>query len=426
MRDMTQASAVSTLARSETIPFRSGIADSPVEQKAIPGRKMSVVVLTDFDRLEEYIPAWEELARSALEPNPFYEAWMLIPALRFLGKGKSLQLVLIFADNQARLNGPPVLCGVFPLERNLRYKGLPVSVLSLWKHLYCFLCTPLVRAERARECLSAFFDWLASDSQSPLMEFNYVSGEGPFHQALVDCLNDRASLSFVSSLYNRALFKPSASADQYLRAAMSREHRKDVRRRSRRLSEEGHVEFVALEHERDVDAWLTEFMQLEFNGWKREQGAIAVKAEYRNYFMTVAKEAFKRGRLMMLGLRLDDQPVALKCNFLADSGGYAFKIAYDESYSRFSPGFLLEIENIKRLHAQPGIEWMDSCAVPVHFMINRLWLDRRTIQTVLVPTGKGLGELVVSLMPLIRWVNRKVRAISSSQSKISNNMENQA
>lgn len=388
---------------------------------------MFVIAVTDFDRLEDYIPAWEELARSALEPNPFYEAWMLVPALRLLGKDKRLQLVLVFAQNQARANEPPVLCGVFPLERKRRYKGLPVSVLSLWKHLYCFLCTPLIRADRARESLSAFFNWLASDSQSPLVEFNYVSGEGPFHQALVDCLNERASLSFASNIYNRALFKPMESADQYLRAAMSREHRKDVRRRTKRLSEEGRVEFDALEEGKEIDIWLEEFIRLECAGWKKEHGgAIAAKEEYRDYFTTVAKEAFRRGRLMMLGLRLDDRPIALKCNFLAESGGYAFKIAYDESHSRFSPGFLLEIENIERLHAEPEIEWMDSCAVPVHFMINRLWLDRRTIQTLLVATGKSPGELIVSLMPLIRWLNRKVRSISKSQARASNKMEDEA
>ncbi|HVG17795.1 MAG TPA: GNAT family N-acetyltransferase [Blastocatellia bacterium] len=423
---MTSAFAASTTAPSEIIPLRPVGPEPPKQQTAIPGRDMFVIALTDFDSLEEYIPAWEELARSALEPNPFYEAWMLIPALRLLGEGKSLQLVLVFARNQTRPNAPPVLCGVFPLERKPRYKGLPVSVLSLWKHLYCFLCTPLVRADRERECLSAFFDWLASDSRSPLVEFNYVSGEGPFHKALVDCLNERSRLSFVSDLYNRALFKPRASADQYLRAAMSREHRKDVKRRAKRFSEEGRVEFVALEQERDVDLWLEDFIRLEFGGWKREHGgAIGSKEEYRNYFTAVAKEAFRRGRLMMLGLRLDGRPVALKCNFLADGGGYAFKIAYDESRSRFSPGFLLEVENVHRLHARPQIEWMDSCAVPVHFMINRLWLDRRTIQTLLVSTGKRPGDLAVSLMPLIRWLNRKVRGVLNSRAKVSNNREDE-
>jgi len=118
---------------------------------------------------------------------------------------------------------------------------------------------------------------------------------------------------------------------------------------------------------------------------------------------------------MMLALELDGQRVAQKCNFLAGNGSFAFKIAYDEDYARYSPGLLLEIENIRQVHAAREIEWMDSCAVPIHFMINRLWLDRRTIQTALIPTGKRPGELIVSLMPLIRWINRKVRRISSPQ-----------
>ena len=117
----------------------------------------------------------------------------------------------------------------------------------------------------------------------------------------------------------------------------------------------------------------------------------------------------------MLALELNGKPIAQKCNFLAENGSYAFKIAYDEDYARYSPGLLLEIENIEHFHATPEIEWMDSCAVPDHFMINRLWLDRRTIQTVLIPTGKRGGDLIVSLMPLMRWINRKVRGIKRPQ-----------
>lgn len=382
---------------------------------AKPGREMRVVVLKDFSSLEQYIPAWEELADSAIEPNPFYESWMLIPALRTVGVGKDLRLVLIFAPDKANPKAPPLLCGVFPLERKPRYKGLPVSTLSLWKHLYCFLCAPLVRADCARECLSAFFDWAASEpSNGRLVEFNYVSGEGPFHQALVDCLQQRLSLSFVSHLYTRALLRPRASGDDYLRSAVSREHRKDLRRRRNRLSETGNLEMTSLETDGDAHKWIEDFMQLEASGWKSKLGgALASNETNRAYFRAVAIEAFRRGRLRLLALELNGKAVAQKCNFLAGNGAFAFKIAYDENYARYSPGLLLELENIKDFHDSQEIEWMDSCAVPNHPMINRLWLDRRTIQTVLIPTGKPGSDLIVSLMPLIRWINRKVRGIKN-------------
>src|ERR1044072_9433301 len=160
---MKSSSAVAVLeantaALNDASPNDAALDDSPPRKQAQkPGGEMFVRAIKDFSSLEQHIPAWEELAAAALEPNPFYESWMLIPALRTLGAGKDLQLVLIFAPDKARPTAPPVLCGVFPLERKPRYKGLPVSTLSLWKHLYCFLCAPLVRADCARQCLMAFF-----------------------------------------------------------------------------------------------------------------------------------------------------------------------------------------------------------------------------------------------------------------------------
>ena len=42
-------------------------------------------------------------------------------------------------------------------------------------------------------------------------------------------------------------------------------------------------------------------------------------------------------------------------------------------------------------------------------MINRLWKDRRLMQTVLVATGRRGGDLAVSVLPLLRWGQRLVR-----------------
>jgi hypothetical protein len=54
----------------------------------------------------------------------------------------------------------------------------------------------------------------------------------------------------------------------------------------------------------------------------------------------------------MLALRLDGRPIAYKLDFLAGRGSFSFKIAFNENYGRYSPGELLEIENVRRLQAQ--------------------------------------------------------------------------
>ena len=53
---------------------------------------VEVVPVHDLDR---YLDEWEELASNSLEPNPFFEAWQLRPALEAYGgdRGTGLRFV---------------------------------------------------------------------------------------------------------------------------------------------------------------------------------------------------------------------------------------------------------------------------------------------------------------------------------------------
>jgi hypothetical protein len=372
--------------------------------------RYSVVALDGAAGLEKYTSAWDGLAAAAAEPNVFYEPWMLLPAVRAFGGGLDLQFVLVFASDAERPQVPPLLCGLFPLERAPRYRLFPVSVLRLWQHLYCFLCTPLLRAGYAAGALAAFFHWAATSRRgAALVELPLVSGEGPFHQALVEDFHDRAPLALVTESYTRALLVPRGDAQAYLTAALATKRRKELRRQEKRLAEAGRLEYVTLGPDGNVAEWVEAFLGLEASGWKGKEGtALALRGPDRAFFQEVAAAAFQRNRLMMLGMYLDGRPIALKCNFLAGPGSFAFKIAFDENYARYSPGVHLEMANVEQVHRRAEIRWMDSCAAAGHFMINRLWLDRRAVQTVLVSTGRRGGDLTVALLPLLRWLKRRL------------------
>ena len=66
---------------------------------------MSVVVINDFTVLEKYVPAWEDLGANAIEPNAFYEPWMMMRAIRAFGAGRRLQFALVLANEPARHDG---------------------------------------------------------------------------------------------------------------------------------------------------------------------------------------------------------------------------------------------------------------------------------------------------------------------------------
>ncbi len=378
------------------------------------GAGVSVVVINDLTALEKYVPAWEDLAANAIEPNAFYEPWMLMPAIRAFGAGRRLQFALVLANESARHDGEPLLCGIFPLEQQNHYQGLsrklPFKTLSLWKHKYCYLCTPLVREGCGRQVIAAFFDWLNAGSHDcSLMEFRFIAGEGLFNDLLIDYFERHAKLHYISMYFLRAMFRPTIDADTYLCAALSAKHRKMIRRQERQLSEIGRLEYDALTPDDDVAVWIEEFLRLEAGGWKgRENTAIASYESDQSYFRSIAKEAFRRGRLSMQALRLDGRPIAYKCDFPTGRGLFTFRIAFDENYARNSPGMLLEIENVRRLHARSQIEWVDSCNDSVSFMFNRLWPARRTILDVVVGAGKTWGDWMVAAIPLLKLLNRKL------------------
>src|SRR5947209_4002365 len=79
--------------------------DAPDPPTAWEQGPVSVVVLDDVAALERYAAAWDDLAAAAVEPNVFYESWMLLPALRLLAGGDKVLVVLVFVHTPQRNKG---------------------------------------------------------------------------------------------------------------------------------------------------------------------------------------------------------------------------------------------------------------------------------------------------------------------------------
>ena len=375
------------------------LTDAPVPGRPAPpaAADLQTELVTDWSRLEALEQEWQDLAAGAVEPNPFYEPWMLLPALRAYAPGARVEVLVASATHRGRR----LLCGLFPIAWR---RGRA----ELWKHRSCYLSTPLLRAGFGQAALRCFFDHL--ERRTGLVRLDDVPGDGPFHLHLVDELNRRGWPSLVSSWYTRALFRRAGSGDEFLERALNAKRRRELRRQRARLAEQGRLELCELSPGEDPTPWIHEFLALEAGGWKGAAGvAAALHPAERAFVEEMAARAHQRGRLMMMGLRLDGRPIALKYNLLAGDGSFAFKITFDESFARYSPGVLLEVENIQRLHQMPEVRWMDSCAAPNRFMINHLWPERREMQTVFLSTGRALPSLLLALVPLFQFARARLR-----------------
>lgn len=367
-----------------------------------------VALLLKPSEMPAYRPACEALAKEALEPNAFYEPWMLLPALETLAD-ETLRFLLIFVPDAQQPENTLVLGGVFPLTLNWRWRWLPIGTGRLWKHPHCYLCVPLVHARHGEQVVEAFLDCMGS-SPCSLFELPTIAAKGAFARLLAEQLRQRRWPSLAFNEHARPMLGQRRDVETFLRKTLRTSRRKNILRRQRQLAAKGRLEYDLLTPTGDVSAWIQEFLTLEASGWKGKAGsALACRRQDLAFFTSAAQQAFARGRLLMLALRLDGRAVAMRTIFLAGSGAFCFKPAYDEAYARFSPGILLSAHLIRHLHQHPEIAWLDSCSAPGNTPLGELTSERRDIQSVLFSTGGILGNLAVRSLRGLRHLSRRLR-----------------
>lgn len=343
-------------------------------ETAMGRREGACLVSAAEARNPAFLAAWKALAAKACEPNPFFEQWFVLPSLEAFGTDASIALFAHFTNG--------TLTGVLPIGRTAQYYGYPIPHAASWLHDNAFCGAPLVAGGAERGFWRAL---LAEHDRNPrlalFLHLPLLPVEGPLNEALVAILVEQSRSSFAVHEENRAMLASDLSAEDYYAASMSAKKRKELRRQHKRLTEEGALTVDRSDDANGIDQWIEEFLALEAKGWKGEAGSALTNAEAtRKFFTQALSSAAHAGRLERLTMRLDKRPIAMLANFITAPGVYSFKTTFDEDYSRFSPGMLIQLENLALLD-RTDIQWADSCAVEGHSMIERLWREKRTLKS---------------------------------------------
>lgn len=335
--------------------------------------QVSVLVHDAADAIDGLAADWTALADNAAEPNAFAEHWFVAASLRTLAKGADVRLL------EARRGER--LIGLLMVERHTGYARLPVRIVQNWAHDQMFLDTPLVAAGEEQAFWTAVLETLdAADWAQGLLHLRGLAEDGPVHRGLL-----AARFGVTVHREVRAFLESTLSPDAYYEQAVRQKKRKEIRRLSNRLAEQGPVAARTLDDAAGLDAWCSLYLALEKAGWKGEAGsALAGNSETEAFFRETVRAAWDADRLQFLRLDVGDTCIAMLVNFLTPPGSFSFKTVFDEAWARFSPGVLIQLENLKILD-DPRIAWMDSCAVEDHPMIDSLWTERRAIVRVSVP-----------------------------------------
>lgn len=328
-----------------------------------------LVALSDLKPAE--IASWRELAERADEPNPFHDPDFVLAAARGLGVTRDVAAMAV-------LDAEGAWVAAMPVERGRGWHGAPVPSLSTWLHQYSFLGAPLLAPDAPAEHMRSLTEAMLGASR--LVGLDWLPAE----------LADPEGV--VVGGFERAVLRRRGDGD-YL-SGVKGKHRREFRRLARILEEQlgGELEIVDRTGE---DSAVETFLQLEAAGWKGRDGtALASVPAHAEFFREVARSFRDRGAFELLSLEAAGTVAAMRCSLRAGGVGFAFKIAYDEELSRFSPGRELELKVIDRFHEDTTLACLDSCAQPGSPIYDRLWPDRRRLvncaQTRSGPGGRAL------------------------------------
>jgi len=335
-----------------------------------------------FDLVDEL----DYLSARTIEPNIFFNPRFLAPAMPRL-EDREVRLAVI-RDSEANRYRLRMLLP-FSIERPPIPMAVPV--LRAWSSPFGPVGTPLIDCDDPFAVVEDFLDMVARPhlKMPNVMILPDMRLDGQV-AALLRAVALQRNLFFTeTNQVTRAFLQSDLDGDAYLKQSLKSHHVREFRRLKRRLGELGKLEYSVARQPDDVRIGVEAFLSLEAGGWKgRERTAMVVDRFRAAFAREAAFGLAERDMCRVHTLTLDGRIIACLIVFIENGCAYTWKTAFDETYSAFSPGTLLMIETTHTHLDDPNIQMTDSCAIPDHPVMDRLWSERRP-----------MGTLVIGLKP---------------------------
>jgi CelD/BcsL family acetyltransferase involved in cellulose biosynthesis len=337
--------------------------------------------------LEVIRAEWRDLSQRALEPNVFYDpAFALAAAPAF---GADAGAVTVWSRTT-----PDRLIGLFPARIERRYGVM--ATLTGWTHPYAPFGVPLVDRDESEAAIVAFLDHVEAGGRLPgLVMLPLIAADGAFADALARVLTRHGGRVERFGEHARALLAPATQRVGYLDQAISAKKLKELRRQRRRLLDKGQLKTLTARTPDEIPRALSDHLALEAQGWKGRAGTAALQhAPVRAFMEQVLTALAAQGDVRIDRLMQNNHPLASTITLRSGTAAWFWKIAYDEEFSRYSPGVQISLDLTEALLAEPEVLRADSCATADHPMIDHLWRERLALTDLLIaPSAAALGQL---------------------------------
>jgi len=340
-----------------------------------------VVEFRKPDALHAVTEEWRALCARAIEPNVSLEPDMALNAIPVFGKGVEAALVWT-------AEAPRRLAGLLLFQITRRNGVTPM--LYGFTNPYNQLGSPLFDRDMAEPAITALLDHIRDNPKLPnTILLPLIAEDGPLAAAFDAVLAQRGARCAVFDRHRRALFAPASDRENYFKTALSSKKRKELRRQRNRLEDAGPLAF-SLSAPEDTATALDDFLTLEAAGWKgTTRTAVALNPAIAKFFSQTVTALARKHQATIARILQNGRPLAAGIILKSGHGAWFWKVAYDETLSQTSPGVQLTLDLTEAIARDPGIAFIDSCAIPDHPMIDHIWRERRQI-----------ADLMIGLSPL--------------------------
>ncbi|MGQ9539364.1 MAG: GNAT family N-acetyltransferase [Candidatus Bathycorpusculaceae bacterium] len=297
-------------------------------------------VISDLGDFERLGTIWNQVLTKSLDSDIFSTWEWIWTWWRHFGKGRQLRVLV--AEN----NGEVV--GIAPLTLS-RYNFLRFGKLSRIE----FMGFPqadynnFIFVKKDGECLKLFLDGLMGFSDWDLLDLRDVR-EGTASSEILRMLIDdqKFKLRMVGGTLCPYINLPN-SVDAFMKG-LSRNMRRNLRKRMKRLRENYGVEFMTQRDFSSVDNAMETFFRLHQKRWrlKGEKGAFGSE-DFRNFHLDIARVFDERGWLDLRFLAVDDEPIAAAYTFDYNLKKYGYLTGFDPEFRRFGVGNLLKLHLVE-------------------------------------------------------------------------------
>jgi hypothetical protein len=363
---------------------------------------LTINVLKYNELTDQHIKRWYELEERSIEQNAFLSPYFVLPALKYLPpRGKP---IIVFIERGTGHAGDLLGVGVF--ECSPRTIQVPAPHLKAYRCPHTYLTGLLVDKQYFKETTSAFFSFFYDSRQDWCgVEFINRRKESELASRFDIEASQLGMCWFEYSAQRRPILLSEKSGDANMKTILTNKRRKILRQNLRRLNDLGKVEWRVVVGQEIEPVCTDIFLELEHMGWKKAKNfSLLSHSNHEAFFREMINGFAQADRAFFTELSMNGKVIASTSNLISGCAGFAFKIGWDEAFSKLGPGILNEVEFMKYFsELLPNLKYVDSGAESGSF-IEKLWPDY-------VSLVSGFYVSNPAMKPLLQGINfvRKVK-----------------